>query len=323
MRIHPLSDLHNEFNPFTPEVTDADVVILAGDIDLGTRGIEWARKTFDCPVLYVPGNHEFYRGHLTETLESMRAAGDERVHVLDRDEVVIGGVRFLGATMWTDFAATGNPPMAALSAQQALNDFRQIRTESYRRICPADLIKQAEMTRTWLRSKLAESYGGPTVVITHHAPTLRSLEESPHAGGPAGRGVCERLGISNGGRSGGSVGAWSHTYLGRLRDGRDAGCLQSAGLSGGGVWISAVPGHRPRGPAASGRWAIIVGVIIANKPAGGRLFVPPLASMTSFIRSPGWFLWYHQMTNPLLSYGGIACTLEMYPEPMPRRLQPK
>ncbi len=183
MRIHPLSDLHNEFNPFTPEVTDADVVILAGDIDLGTRGIEWARKTFDCPVLYVPGNHEFYRGHLTETLESMRAAGDERVHVLDRDEVVIGGVRFLGATMWTDFAATGNPPMAALSAQQALNDFRQIRTESYRRICPADLIKQAEMTRTWLRSKLAESYGGPTVVITHHAPTLRSLEESPHAGG--------------------------------------------------------------------------------------------------------------------------------------------
>ena len=108
MRIHPLSDLHNEFAPFTPEVRDADVVILAGDIDLGVRGIEWARQAFDCPVLYVPGNHEFYRGHLAKTLQAMRAAGDERVHVLDRDEVVIGGVRFLGATMWTDFAATGN-----------------------------------------------------------------------------------------------------------------------------------------------------------------------------------------------------------------------
>lgn len=59
MRIHPLSDLHNEFAPFTPEVRDADVVILAGDIDLGTQGIEWARQAFDCPVLYVPGNHEF------------------------------------------------------------------------------------------------------------------------------------------------------------------------------------------------------------------------------------------------------------------------
>ncbi|THG82327.1 serine/threonine protein phosphatase [Pseudomonas sp. A-1] len=183
MRIHPLSDLHNEFAPFTPEVTDADVVILAGDIDLGVRGIEWARQAFDCPVLYVPGNHEFYRGHLGKALQAMRAAGDERVHVLDRDEVVIGGVRFLGATMWTDFAATGNPPLAALKAQQALSDFRQIRTDNYRRIRPADLIELAEKTRNWLRSKLAEPNDGPTVVITHHAPTLRSLEESPHAGG--------------------------------------------------------------------------------------------------------------------------------------------
>ena len=182
MRIHPLSDLHNEFASFTPEVTDADVVILAGDIDLGVRGIEWAKQVFTCPVLYVLGNHEFYRGHLTKTLQEMRAAGNERVHVLDRDQVVIGGVRFLGATMWTDFAATDNSPLAALSAQQALSDFRQIRTDNYRRIRPADLIEQAEKTRNWLRCKFAEPHDGPTVVITHHAPTLRSMEENPHAG---------------------------------------------------------------------------------------------------------------------------------------------
>ena len=35
-------------------------------------------------------------------------AGDERVRVMDRDEVVIGSVRFLNTTMWTDFAAAGN-----------------------------------------------------------------------------------------------------------------------------------------------------------------------------------------------------------------------
>lgn len=182
MRIHPLSDLHNEFSPFTPEVSEADVVILAGDIDLGTRGIEWAKQAFECPVVYVPGNHEFYRGHLAKTLQDMRAAGDERVHVLDRAEVVIGGVRFLGATMWADFAATGNRLLAALSAQQTLSDFRKIRTENHRRIRPTDLIDQAKMTRDWLRRKLAEPHNGPTVVITHHAPTLRSLEESPHSG---------------------------------------------------------------------------------------------------------------------------------------------
>ncbi len=182
MRIHLLSDLHNEFRPFTPEPLDCDVVILAGDIDLKARGVEWARKSFSTPVLYVPGNHEFYGGHLTHSLEKQRAGQDDRVRVLDRDEVILARVRFLGAIMWTDFAATGNPHIAAFSAQNALNDFRQIRTENYRRIRPADLIEQSVETRDWLRTKLAEPFDGRTVVITHHAPTLRSLEDNPHSG---------------------------------------------------------------------------------------------------------------------------------------------
>lgn len=182
MRIHLLSDLHNEFDLFEPEVHDADVVILAGDIDLKTRGVEWAKKAFTCPVLFVPGNHEFYGGHLTRTLEKMRAASNDQVRVLDRDAAVIGGVRFLGATMWTDFAATGNPPIAAFSAQNALNDFKQIRTEGYRRIRPADLIKESSKAREWLKAQLAEPHDGHTVVITHHAPTLESLKDEPRAG---------------------------------------------------------------------------------------------------------------------------------------------
>ena len=182
MRIHLLSDLHNEFSPFTTESPGCDLVILAGDIDVKTRGVEWARQAFSAPVLYVPGNHEFYGGHLTHTLEKLRAVQDDRVRVLDRDEVVIAGVRFLGAIMWTDFSATGNPHIAGFSAQNALNDFRQIRTQNYRRIRPADLIAQSVQTKDWLRTKLAEPFAGPTVVITHHAPTLRSLQDNPHAG---------------------------------------------------------------------------------------------------------------------------------------------
>ena len=183
MRIHLLSDLHNEFDLFEPEVRDADVVILAGDINVKTRGVEWAKNTFTCPVLYVPGNHEFYGGHLTRTLEKMRAASSDQVRVLDRDEVILSGVRFLGATMWTDFAATGNPPIAAFTAQNGLNDFKQIRTADFRRIRPADLISESAKTRDWLRAKLADPFDGPTVVITHHAPSMRSLEDNPHAGG--------------------------------------------------------------------------------------------------------------------------------------------
>ncbi len=182
MRIHLLSDLHNEFEQFAPLVTDVDVVILAGDIDVKLRGVEWARQVFSGPVIYVPGNHEYYGGHLTRTLEKMRMIQDGRVRILDRDEVIIAGVRFLGATMWTDFSATGNPPLASLTAQSGMNDFRQIRTENYRRIRPADLVDQSIKTRDWLRARLAEPFHGHTVVITHHAPTLRSLQDNPHAG---------------------------------------------------------------------------------------------------------------------------------------------
>ena len=180
MRIHLLSDLHNEFSSFTPEVLDADVVILAGDIDVKTAGVKWAEQTFSCPVLYVPGNHEFYRGHLTRTLEDLREAQTDRVRVLDREEIAIGGVRFLGATMWTDFAATGSPPIAAFTAQEGLNDFKLIRTDGHRKIRPADLVKESRKTRDWLRAKLDEPFDGQTVVITHHAPSLRSLIDSPY-----------------------------------------------------------------------------------------------------------------------------------------------
>lgn len=183
MRIHLLSDLHLEFAPFVPEDVEVDVVILAGDIDVKNRGAPWAKQAFACPVLYVPGNHEYYAGHLSGTLEKMRLAGDARVRVMDRDEITIKGVRFLGATMWTDFSSTGDRSLASSAARDGMNDFRQIRTGSYRRITPQDLLEQSMKTREWLRTELDRFHDGPTVVITHHAPSLRSLTDNPHAGG--------------------------------------------------------------------------------------------------------------------------------------------
>lgn len=183
MRIHLLSDLHLEFEPFKPLVHDADVVVLAGDIHVKAKGVPWALDTFECPVLYVPGNHEFYNGHLTATLEKMRALADQNVHVMDRDVLVLNGVRFVAATMWTDFASMGNAYEAALAAQSAMTDFRVIRTAGYRRIRPADLTKEAKASRRWLKETLSAPFDGRTVVVTHHAPSLRSLQGSPHADG--------------------------------------------------------------------------------------------------------------------------------------------
>lgn len=182
MRIHLLSDLHLEFSVYAPQVEDADVVILAGDIDVKARGVDWARQAFRGHVLYVPGNHEFYGGHLIRTLLKMRSMADERVLVLDRDEVLVGDVRFLGCTMWTDYACTGNAHLAAWHARTTMNDFRKIRTEPFRRIVPNDLVQESLKSREWLSTKLAEPFVGKTVVTTHHAPSMRSLQDNPDAG---------------------------------------------------------------------------------------------------------------------------------------------
>lgn len=182
MIVHILSDLHNEFMPFVPSVC-ADVVILAGDIDVGTRGIQWAKSAFSSPVLYVPGNHEYYGGHLERTLQKMRAASGGNVHLLDCDEVVTGGVRFLGATGWTDYSATGNVPLAAWDAQQTMRDFKKIRTASdYRRTRPEHFSGLSQQAKRWLRERLAEPFDGPTVIVSHHAPSMLSLAGSQDAG---------------------------------------------------------------------------------------------------------------------------------------------
>jgi len=171
MRIHLLSDLHLEFQDFSPATHDADVVVLAGDIDLLARGVEWANKNFRCPVIYVAGNHEYYKGHLDRTLEKMRTKAFPHVYVLENDQVVIDGVRFLGTTSWTDFRSTGDVSSALHSAQESMNDYRQIRVGTqYRRVRPIDIQQKSEYAKRWLLSQLSTTYPGKTVVVTHHAP---------------------------------------------------------------------------------------------------------------------------------------------------------
>ena len=104
MKIRVLSDLHLEFFDWTPPPVEADVVVLAGDIHAGVLGIPWARRQFPAaPVIYVPGNHEFYSARLQDVLVALRKESRRLgVHLLDGDEFLVDGVRFLGATLWTD-----------------------------------------------------------------------------------------------------------------------------------------------------------------------------------------------------------------------------
>jgi hypothetical protein len=175
-----MSDLHVEFAAFHPPPVAADVVVLAGDIGVRLGGLSWAKATFpDTPVVYVPGNHEYYGSAIPHFTEKLRAAAlGSGVHVLDKDAIVLGGVRFLGATLWTDFGVHGadQRDVAGELARAGMSDFTRIRVSPrFSRITPRAMAGLHQQARSWLTERLAEDFAGPTVVITHHAPSLRGV----------------------------------------------------------------------------------------------------------------------------------------------------
>lgn len=173
MKIQIYSDLHLEFAPFEPTPSEADVVILAGDIDIKSRGVGWANDVFQCPVIYVCGNHEYYGGHIDQTLRKMKEAAMPHVHVLENEVLILDQTRFLVTTAWTDYSSTGDVIAAKRIAWEWMNDFSVIRTDaSFRRLRPDDLIAKSTAARAWLTQELEKPFDGNTVVVTHHAPAL-------------------------------------------------------------------------------------------------------------------------------------------------------
>lgn len=186
MRIAIYSDLHVEFGePWVPpEHLDYDVLVLAGDIDKHTRGVEQF-ATSSRPVIYVAGNHEFYGADYFDMLASLRRAESiDRaapetggVAFLENDSVVISGVRFLGTTLWTDYAINGLGGRHHLMrlAECAISDHRLIRAGNGKRFRPEDALSVHIDACAWLEKSLSQSFDGPTVVITHHLPHRGSI----------------------------------------------------------------------------------------------------------------------------------------------------
>lgn len=178
MRIRYLSDLHLEFSSDVPrpDPIGEDVVILVGDIEVGIAGITWAKEAFpDTRVLYVLGNHEFYRQHFDDLIAEARSAcAGSNIQLLENDSVVIGGVRFLGCTLWTDFQLLGEARRAEAleSAGRCMNDFNYIfrgPAGLRRRLKPIETAERHLLSRRWLEREIAMSKE-PIVVVTHHAP---------------------------------------------------------------------------------------------------------------------------------------------------------
>lgn len=185
MRIRVLSDLHREFGPVDLPDVAADVVVLAGDIDRSTRGVAWARQKFpDVPVLYVAGNHEHYDERIGRLHEKLReAAAGSNVVILENETFELSGYRFFGATLWTDFALLGDRQSSMLRAGEkgtGMNDYRKIRRRDVGKLQPKHTVMLHADSRLALTQFLANGDRTQSVVITHHAPSIKSLPARKH-----------------------------------------------------------------------------------------------------------------------------------------------
>jgi len=194
MKLWVLSDLHLEGDdmwlPSLP--ADADVAIVAGDVMPGPGyAVRWlAPLARRMPVVYVLGNHEFYGHSVFEGLEWAReSAAAYGVHLLERDAMVLGGTRFLGCTLWTDFLfhvedgddeqdRAAEERVAKGEAARRMVDYRRIR----KRRLPAEEPWTPELSQethrrsvAWLHAEFRKPFDGRTVVVTHHAPHRQSV----------------------------------------------------------------------------------------------------------------------------------------------------
>lgn len=197
MKIRVLSDLHLECHePEAIAHADADLVVLAGDIHNHAEGIRWAAQTFDpdTPVIYVPGNHEYYDGEFGALETAMRdaAASVDNVHYLNNAAWIdpAGRWRVLGTTLWTDFELFGTSEEARAAsfaaAEKVMLDFRgpiqvawsaddRTGNAPERTFTISDALALHGQSRAWLERELARPFDGTTIVVTHHAPHRASL----------------------------------------------------------------------------------------------------------------------------------------------------
>ena len=227
LRLCIASDIHLEFGSI--ELTNdqnADVLILAGDIcvardiELADKNMYSNRKRADRyieffqqvsrafpKVIYVVGNHEHYDGDFkyTKGILQRALAEFENIHVLEKETLELGGITFIGATIWTDM--NGGDPLTLAGIKNAMNDFRCIDnsnnmvqykvplyddgidfnavrtvighkfTEKASKFTPTDAMDDHKQAMDYINHVVTNDTTKKYVVVGHHAPSMQSCAD--------------------------------------------------------------------------------------------------------------------------------------------------
>lgn len=186
------SDLHDEFyDEFNSVIktqlkyTKADILLLPGDIC--TFSNMYRLKCLEIPTYYVTGNHELYGISWDHGVSDYQHYfKDTNITVLENETVAMPGskTRIISASLWTDFWA----PVAigkeyhGNNCLKGMSDFSLIRGLTLNK-----WEERHKKSLKFIKKELSKKHDGPTLVMTHHAPSFKSshsiYQNSPISGG--------------------------------------------------------------------------------------------------------------------------------------------
>jgi predicted MPP superfamily phosphohydrolase len=184
--IRILSDLHLENHQLELEYLDEDILLLVGDV---YSGLETPNKVknlirnipHEVPVLFVPGNHEYYSVKTIDELNKhfRKEFKNTQVVLMNNKTVEIQGIRFIGSTLWTTFEwKMHSEERIEFNMQQArtnINDFFHIKGENGR-FTVEECRAMGQRNVKWIERQLKKKFDGQTVVMTHFVPFLESID---------------------------------------------------------------------------------------------------------------------------------------------------
>lgn len=178
MRLWIVSDLHCDASLWSPAAVPAhNILVVAGDVSNSPEGaiaeLQRIAQFTPAPIIFVPGNHDFFGSRLDDAFDGLVTGG---VHVLRPGAPVeIGGVRFVGSTLWTDWQLRDQEFQAQAWAARHMPEYGYVTRADGELIWPRDVYDEHQRHRRAIEELLQVPHDGPTIVVTHHAPSIRSI----------------------------------------------------------------------------------------------------------------------------------------------------